>query len=449
MAKTKSSSLKVLTSIATSQAKTLADFSSPYDNNKKINWDKTTPWKVTSEGERGFVILRYVRFQDGTSVKERLDRTLYDFQKSDRLKCEEVCRVLNYRSSSKKQAREAWEIKSSFIKVQGSELSQKFEAYMFARSSNRKHSQRCRRMVEMHFIQYFYFERQPALVDYLEWHSLKVQSEFIEHLLTKKVDSTRMGKKNLLAVKTIKAIIQYINHFMKFLHVESDGNIPLLKFTFPSITNARLVAHSAKRKKALPNTLPPSKQYIDEATFKRIYKAAPVELKSAIWIAYKYGLRRSEVLALELDSLKKSFLKVEFQLLGLEIERASDKSRLSIVEKELGPLKNRDEAGRKVPHWFATPDEAYEHLQKLHVCYPSGLSKAWAELMKKLGHSFTFHNLRNAFCSNALRDMNKLGISPVDVQLALGHTDLRTTMIYLRDFRELDDEEEAWTPGAG
>lgn len=441
--------LQVLTTLADSQVKSINSHKSEWDDSSKVDWDKTTPWKVTSEGERGYVILRYVRLRDKTTVKERLDRALYDFQKSDKLKCEEVCRVLNHRLQSKLTAKEAWLIRSSFIKVQGSELSQKFEAYMLARSANPRHAKQCRRMVEMHFLNYFYYERRPALYDYLEWHKLKTQAEFIEHLLTKKVDSTRNGKKHHLSAKTIKAIIQYSNHFMNFLHIESDGNIPLLRFTFPSITEARLSDHERKRKKALPDKLPPAKQYIDEATFKRIYKAAPESIKSAVWIAYKYGLRRSEVLGLELSNLKKSHLKVDVQLTGLEIERNADKTRAAIVEKQTGVLKNRDEAGRKVPHWFATPEELYHHLQKLHVTHPSGLSEAWIELMRKMGLSYTFHNLRNAFCSNALRDMNKLGISAVDVQLALGHADLRTTMQYLRDFRGLEDEDAVWTPGAG
>lgn len=444
----KKKSFQLLTTLESSQVKSINDWASPYDDNKKVNWDKSTPWKVTSEGERGYVILRYLRFQDKSTVKERLDRALYDFQKSNKLKCEEVCRVLNYRRETRQTAKEAWLIRSSFIKIQGSELSQKFEAYMKARSANPKHALRCRRMVEMHFLNYFYHERKPALYDYIEWTSLKVQGEYIEYLLNKKVDSTRMGKSNKLSAKTIKAIIQYSNHFLRFIHIESDGNIPLLKMTFPSITQARLDDHERKRKKALPNKLPPSEQYIDETTFKKIYKAAPENLKSAIWIAYKYGLRRSEVLAIELVNLKKSHLKVEHQLVGLEIERNADKTRAAIVDKQFGPLKNRDDEGRKVPHWFAAPEEAYKHIQKLHVCSPSGLSEAWSELMKELKMSFTFHNLRNAFCSNALRDMNKLGISAVDVQLALGHSDLRTTMIYLRDFRELS-EDEVWTPGAG
>jgi integrase len=382
----------------------------------------------------------------GHQLKNVLIEAFMSFKKAISLNVKKS--VLNHRLENKKKAKEAWLVRSSFIKIQGSELSQKFEAYMKARSANAGHALRCRRMVEMHFLNYFYHERKPALYDYLEWANLKVQAEFIEHLLTKKVDSTRSGKRSVLAAKTIKAIIQYSNHFLKFIHIESDGNIPLLKLTFPSITQTRLDDHERKRKRALPNKLPPSKQYIDEATFKRIYKAAPETLKSAIWIAYKYGLRRSEVLAIELGNIKKSHLKVEHQLLGLEIERNSDKTRTEIVEKNFGPLKNRDDEGRKVPHWFAEPEEAYKQIQKLHVCHPSGLTEAWIKLMKELGMSFTFHNLRNGFCSNALRDMNKLGISAVDVQLAMGHSDLRTTMIYLRDFRELD-EDEVWTPGAG
>jgi integrase len=441
--------LKVLTTLEQSHVKTIDAFKSGWDDSPKVNWDKSTAWKVTSEGERGFIILRYLRLKDKSTVKERLDRDLYEFQKQNRHKCEEVCRILNYRLESKKAAKEAWLIRSAFIKVQGSELSQKFEAYMFARSSNRKHAKQCRRLVEMYFLNYFYNVRQPALYDYLEWVAPKVQAEFIEYLLSVRVEASRNRKvKAALSADRITKIRQYSNYFMRFLHQESDGNIPLLQFTFPSITQARLTDHERKRKKHLPDQTSAS-QYIDEATFKRIYKAAPEELKSSIWLCYKYGLRRSEVLALELESLKKSHLRVESQLVGLEIERNADKTRAAIVEKRTGPLKNRDDEGRKVPHWFAKPDEVYEHLQKLYVVNPSGLTEMWIELMKKMGLSFTFHNLRNAFCSNALRDMNKLGISAVDVQLAMGHADLRTTMLYLRDFRGLEDEDAVWTPGAG
>lgn len=438
------------TNLSPDLVKSVNTWRSPYDDDPNVDWKRTTEWTTTTEGGRGCIILRYVALTNvKAKIKERFDRFRYEKFKDDVLKCEEFCKNLNHRLRSKLNAREAWLIRSRFLEIQGSELSVKFENYLKSRSSNPRHAQRCRRMVEMHFLNYFYNERKPSLPDYQDWIKLKTQAEYIEYLLNKKVEASRnRGKKTNLSVKTIRSIIQYVNHFMKFIHIESEGNIPLFKFTFPSITPARLVDHAERRKKTLPNIVPPSKQYVDEKTFQKIYKSAPEDLKSAIWIAYKYGLRRSEVLGVELENVKKSHLKITEQLLGLEIERDENKKRVAITKKNKGLLKNRKVEGRKIPHWFATPAEAYIHIEKLKVVSPSVLSKEWAKLMDKLNLDFTFHNLRNAFCSNALRDCQKLKISPTDVQLAMGHSDIRTVMIYLRDYRKLDDDE-VWTPNAG
>jgi integrase len=453
VAKIKKTKLKLISNLESFQVKNINNWISPFDTDDNVDWIKTTHWKVTSEGQRGFVILRYVKLKNKEEkVKERFDRSLYDFQKNDEDKCEEVCRVLNYRLKSKLEARRAWIIKSDFIKVQGSELSKSFKDYMLARSANEKHARKCVRLVEMHFLTYFYYERSTPLFDYLEWHSPKIQAEYIEYLLMKDSNSKRFGQPMPLAVKTIKALIQYINHFFKFLHMESDGRIPDLKFTFPSITNTRFVDHTAKRVAKLvgdSNPVPRSKQYIDEDTFERIYVTAPEDIKSSIWIAYKYGLRRSEVLGLEQADVKKTHLKLIVQLIALKTERDEEGYRVRIVSKTKGPLKNRDAAGRKIPHWYAEPGELYEHISKMKVIHPSGLTEKWTELMREMKLGFEFKHLRNAFCSNALRDQNKFKISASDVQLAMGHSDQRTTMIYLRDFRSLADDEESWTPEVG
>lgn len=56
-----------------------------------------------------------------------------------------------------------------------------------------------------------------------------------------------------------------------------------------------------------------------------------------------------------------------------------------------------------------------------------------------MGFKFTFHDLRRSFIANAARVHHIR-----DVQLAAGHKELNTTMIYLRDDRELDNE--TWKP---
>lgn len=448
----KTQKLKLVSSLPEHELKGIDAFKSQFDNDSSVDWLKTTKWKCTPDSKKSFKIYRVVRFKqkDNPPVTERFDKYIFKHFESDRKQCEEVCRILNYRYENRQRAREAWLIKSDFIKKQGSELSLSFEEFIRARSDNKKHALSCRRMIENHFLNYFYHERSVPLYDYLEWHSLKVQAEYIEYLFNKRVNSTRMGSQVHLSVKTIKAVIQNINLFFKFLHVESDGHIPALKFTFPSVTDARFSKHANDRKKNLSKQKikQPSEEYISEEDFNLIMKSAPEKIRSAIWIAYKFGLRRSEILALETSNIKKGYLSVSLQLLSLQTERDDHMKRVRILKRETGSLKNKKIESRKIPYWFATPEETYKRISEMYVCHPSVLSGEWIDLMKKLGMKYTFHNLRNAFCTNALRDAEKFGIAITDVQLALGHTDLRTTMKYFRDYRKFEDDEQ-WTPEVG
>ena len=56
--------------------------------------------------------------------------------------------------------------------------------------------------------------------------------------------------------------------------------------------------------------------------------------------------------------------------------------------------------------------------------------------MIKLDLPYKIHDLRHTFITKAVRIH-----APRDVQLAVGHKDLRITMGYLRDDRDLSDEE--------
>ena len=57
------------------------------------------------------------------------------------------------------------------------------------------------------------------------------------------------------------------------------------------------------------------------------------------------------------------------------------------------------------------------------------------DLGNKIVFDFTIHDLRRTFITNAFR----MGINPVDIQLAVGHKYLRTTLAYQTDDRSMDD----------
>ena len=54
----------------------------------------------------------------------------------------------------------------------------------------------------------------------------------------------------------------------------------------------------------------------------------------------------------------------------------------------------------------------------------------------KIAHKFVLHDARHSFCSNAVKkyDINT-------VARCAGHSDISVTNLYLKDTRELDDEE--------
>ena len=418
---------------------------SPYEQNETIDWEKSSLWKITTEGSRkGFVILRYLKDRSGATLKERLPRSLYEAFKGNEIKCTELINVLNHREETRRRSREEWKIKSEFLKVQGNELSRMFEDFLRDGSNNKKHAQDGRRMVEMHFIEWVYYSRETPEFDYLEWGKPKFQNEFMNHLYNKRVDSTRMGVGVPLSAKTITAIAQKINLFFKFLREQSNGELQINVFDPSNLNPARLKNHEVMRSSKISTiTLRVDEQYITEDTFKLIYENASDDIKSAIALSYRYGLRRSEVLALETEDLKVDCLHSRVQLIAVKNERMKA-FNVKPLSKVTGPLKNRCLEGRFIPHWYSTEEDTYQNLLNLSVIHPSTLSSKWKELMGKLGLSFTFHNLRNAFCSNALRDLAKHNISVVDVQLAMGHSDIKTTMKYLRDYRVMN--KQVWTP---
>ena len=69
--------------------------------------------------------------------------------------------------------------------------------------------------------------------------------------------------------------------------------------------------------------------------------------------------------------------------------------------------------------------------------HPDTLSDRWTELMEQLKLTYTLHDLRHTWITKSIR---KKKVVPRDVQLAAGHKNIETTMGYLHDDREFDDD---------
>lgn len=223
------------------------------------------------------------------------------------------------------------------------------------------------------------------------------------------------------SVRTITLVIQTANRFLKYLHQQLPMQYPLIQLS--PISKAVLKLYGANR-----NSEPIGK-YISDADWKALQKHLTPELKPFIHLMYFYGLRRAESLGFQsTDAVKKLHLKVSHQLVSFNNGNAT-----------YSPLKNREQ--RDTPHWYSTPANAYKLISQTQTkkMHPDTLSSTWDTLMKGLGWEYHLHDFRRTFITRALRDHN-----PRDVQLAVGHSDLRTTMQYAQDDRNLGDE--IWTP---
>lgn len=256
-----------------------------------------------------------------------------------------------------------------------------------------------------------FFVGKLGLPDPVQWHEVH-ETKWAAFLL--KHDAIR-------ATKTKRDVVNALNRFMPWLH-KRYPDVPALRFD--PISRAKYADTEARRTdKRVPNL-------VTDADLKTILKNAPSEVRGALHLLARYGLRRNEALGLALGDVKKGHLAVERQRHTLE---------------KIGPPKGRE--ARKTPHWYATPAEAYDWIDNVlaNPMHPRTLHERWTTLIDRLvrekliGAKYKIHDLRHTFITRAVR-----AYSPRDVQLAVGHKDLRITMGYLRDDRELADE--VWKP---
>lgn len=229
-------------------------------------------------------------------------------------------------------------------------------------------------------------------------HWLRYEDQFSAFLL-----------KQNKSVSYMKMIVQVTNRFLKYLHRANPNEVGLTILDPLSKVKIRAInaIESDEREK-----------YISVNHLQRLVKAMDPIILPSVLISYHFGLRVSEVLGLEVDDVYQDCLDVKRQLTHIKPFRKT------------GPLKNRKT--RSVEFWFATAEQVYEWIENLPQIHPDTLSDKFKAEMELLKLPFQFHDLRRTFITNALRKYN-----PRDVQLAVGHSDLRTTMKYAQDDRRL------------
>jgi integrase len=211
--------------------------------------------------------------------------------------------------------------------------------------------------------------------------------------------------------KTRQDIINAGNRFMGWLHRQRPNEVPnrrlepLTRRKLNEAERLRIARGEAREAKLIPHDVVES-----------LCRYAPENIRGAICLMARYGLRRNEALGVVSGDVKKGGLHIWQQLVSLG---------------KYGPPKGKKE--RHIPHWNCRAAEAYAWVEevKAHPMNPRTFSTEWDHYVK----GYTPHDLRHTFITRMVR-----AYPLIDVSKAAGHKDVRVTQGYMQDDRNLDLE---------
>lgn len=351
----------------------------------KSNWYK---WTLTNFGAKGFIIRRY-RKVDSKTIWETYPSSNYKHLPFEEI--EKLVKRLNFKHEQKEQeALKKYDYNSQYINPK---TLSSFESFLKTRSNRIQHVNALMGCLHQHTFKFFI--TTSKLPDPNLWK--RQEHEFGKYLLKLKLSAAHITR-----------ITQTTNRFIRFLHEQYQDEVRLFE----------LAPVSLHVLKDIKTTNTDRIKYINEAHYKTICKNVDAKILPAIKLAYNFGLRRSEVLGLNEADVYEDSLAVERQLNKL------------VPVKSYKSLKNKEK--RDVEYWFCSPEETFSLIKNLEQMHPDTLGDLFLKEMKKLNLPYQFHDLRRTFITNALRKYHYR-----DVQLAAGHSDLKTTQRYAQDDRRL------------
>jgi integrase len=380
--------------------------------------------KETREGVVIPVIRRWVYFPDGTKTYERHPALKYRHLRDNLKELKNFVVRLNGEDPDAVRVKRVVEFRHAYIST---ELLDTYFDFLKTQIPSEKHANSEFSALQRYCLNFFIVKLKKP--NPLEWH---LNQEFWARSLLNKISSDDSSFKEewrllepneLLSAKTLKSIVNAMNRFMVFLHQKRPGEVPPL--LFKPISRASFKELEARRRHEKKTVI---RKFIRDEHWKVIQERIPEDIKIWSQLAYLYGLRRSEVMALDLNCVRKDNLFITKQLIAIP---EPDKP-------VFGPLKSRMD--RKVPHWFCKASAAYNLINKLQsrsYAHPGTLSHKSLDLMNDLGYDYDFHDIRHTWITKAIRLPT---VVHRDVQLAAGHVNIETTMAYLHDDRILSDE---------
>jgi len=176
----------------------------------------------------------------------------------------------------------------------------------------------------------------------------------------------------------------------------------------------------------LPKTLYPRKQFIlpkvmSRVEVKLLFKANTEPFtRSVISLLYGSGLRIGEVKSLRLADIKSSE-----KVLHISQSKGNKDRRTLLSEKQIQELRVYWQSLRVKPKIYL-----YESPQTRKPYHERSLQLVVTEAMKRAGlgdKGYTSHTLRHSFATHMLDK----GVDIHTIKELLGHSDMRTTLIYL------------------
>ncbi|RLG13622.1 MAG: integrase [Candidatus Nanohalarchaeota archaeon] len=231
--------------------------------------------------------------------------------------------------------------------------------------------------------------------------------------------------------KTVKAYVYYVKEFLKYtnsrtlnedavkdfiqknIHKDDpstiSSQISAIKFFFENILNQKLMLHHPKKNKTIPEVLT-----VEEA--RRLIEVIDnIKHKLIVRLLYGCGLRVSEVI-----NLKKSDLNFDERLIHIKLAKGSKDRFVKIPDSIKEELENYSKFGEKDILFMS---------QRGGKLSTTTIQKIIKNFSKKAGlkKNISPHTLRHSFATHLL----EAGIDLKIIQKLLGHSDIKTTQIYL------------------
>jgi integrase len=305
-----------------------------------------------------------------------------------------LIKKLNAATTSEKRSREQFNYETAFI---SSALIQKFEVELQKTTRSKPYVTAQLMYLRTQVLRFFVGEKK--LADPRHWPDFEAEWGLWLKGQKKSVSSIQ---------RTIVVANKFLDVCSKHIKLEkSAGRFPLIILK----PFGKAVIKKMRQLEERPG------KFISDSDWAKIESSLSESILPAVQLAYYYGLRKSETLAVDEDCIYEDVLSVSRQLVKLN-------------PLTFESLKTQD--ARDIPHWFCSPDKCYEIVSQLKRIHPTTLGHRFADEMLKLKMDYTIHDCRRTFITRALRIKHHR-----DVQLAVGHQQLTTTMIYAQDDRNL------------